>query len=437
MPPRVYDWHDDPTGTFLAPPDPGPLHPLRAGRGLPQLPHPRGRRPLGAWETWVVLEAVAFDFDGAEVIVRRGRPSRPPAREAPRPLRLGRAGPGLPLRHPPHPAHPHPLRRRDAAPRPRRGRRPHLDGPAPAGAGAVRPRLRRLGGGPRPAGRRAVRPARRAGHRDPLRPPGAPLLQRRPLRRGRAQRDPFPASPRGRILLAIGDAAETTDTLYPWMRLMEAGYECVVAAPEVRAYRWCCTSARRAGTSPASRRATCSRPTSPSRTSSRRSTTGSSSPAGGPRVHPLRPGPQRRRALDAGPRSPGGLGLPRDRGPGHGGRDPGQARHLRPQVPVRRRGGRRHLRRGPGGGGRPPGHRRARATAGCGCASTCACWSRSSGPRRGRGQGRRGCRRSHPRGPSERAPAQRRRPPLPGRSRRAAPAGGDHPAPTPPTWGAR
>ena len=44
---------------------------------------------------------MAFDFDGAEVIVRRGRPSRPPAREAPRPLRLGRAGPGLPLRHPP------------------------------------------------------------------------------------------------------------------------------------------------------------------------------------------------------------------------------------------------------------------------------------------------------------------------------------------------
>jgi protease I len=48
---------------------------------------------------------------------------------------------------------------------------------------------------------------------------------------------PLPAEPRGKILLAIGDAAEATDTLYPWMRLMEAGYECVVAAPEVRSYQ--------------------------------------------------------------------------------------------------------------------------------------------------------------------------------------------------------
>jgi protease I len=38
------------------------------------------------------------------------------------------------------------------------------------------------------------------------------------------------------VLLAIGDAAEALDTLYPWMRLMEAGYECVVAAPDVRSY---------------------------------------------------------------------------------------------------------------------------------------------------------------------------------------------------------
>src|SRR5688500_14666894 len=48
---------------------------------------------------------------------------------------------------------------------------------------------------------------------------------------------PFPAQPKGKVLLAIGDAAEVTDTLYPWMRLMEAGYECVVAAPEVREYQ--------------------------------------------------------------------------------------------------------------------------------------------------------------------------------------------------------
>ena len=40
----------------------------------------------------------------------------------------------------------------------------------------------------------------------------------------------------GKILLVIGDAAEITDTLYPWMRIQEAGYQVVVAAPEVRTY---------------------------------------------------------------------------------------------------------------------------------------------------------------------------------------------------------
>ena len=40
----------------------------------------------------------------------------------------------------------------------------------------------------------------------------------------------------GKILLVIGDAAEVTDTLYPWMRIQEAGYQIVVAAPEVRTY---------------------------------------------------------------------------------------------------------------------------------------------------------------------------------------------------------
>jgi len=39
-----------------------------------------------------------------------------------------------------------------------------------------------------------------------------------------------------KILLVIGDAAEVLDTLYPWMRVQEAGYQVVVAAPEVRTY---------------------------------------------------------------------------------------------------------------------------------------------------------------------------------------------------------
>ncbi len=39
-----------------------------------------------------------------------------------------------------------------------------------------------------------------------------------------------------KILMPIGDAAETMDTLYPYYRLQEAGYEVVVAAPEKRTY---------------------------------------------------------------------------------------------------------------------------------------------------------------------------------------------------------
>lgn len=38
------------------------------------------------------------------------------------------------------------------------------------------------------------------------------------------------------ILLVIGDAAEVTDTLYPYFRVQEAGYACVLAAPEKRVY---------------------------------------------------------------------------------------------------------------------------------------------------------------------------------------------------------
>lgn len=39
-----------------------------------------------------------------------------------------------------------------------------------------------------------------------------------------------------RVLLVIGDAAEVTDTLYPYFRVQEDGFECVVAAPEKRVY---------------------------------------------------------------------------------------------------------------------------------------------------------------------------------------------------------
>ena len=40
----------------------------------------------------------------------------------------------------------------------------------------------------------------------------------------------------GKVLIIIGDASETVDTLYPYFRVQEAGFEPVVAAPEKRLY---------------------------------------------------------------------------------------------------------------------------------------------------------------------------------------------------------
>ena len=40
-----------------------------------------------------------------------------------------------------------------------------------------------------------------------------------------------------KVLIIIGDAAETLDTMYPYYRLQEAGFEPVVAAPEKRSYQ--------------------------------------------------------------------------------------------------------------------------------------------------------------------------------------------------------
>lgn len=39
-----------------------------------------------------------------------------------------------------------------------------------------------------------------------------------------------------KVLMPIGDAAETMDTLYAYYRIREAGYQVVVAAPEKRVY---------------------------------------------------------------------------------------------------------------------------------------------------------------------------------------------------------
>jgi protease I len=40
-----------------------------------------------------------------------------------------------------------------------------------------------------------------------------------------------------KVLIIIGDASETLDTMYPYHRLIEGGYEPVVAAPEKRLYQ--------------------------------------------------------------------------------------------------------------------------------------------------------------------------------------------------------
>ena len=40
-----------------------------------------------------------------------------------------------------------------------------------------------------------------------------------------------------RVLIIVGDATETVDTLYPYYRLIEGGYQPVIAAPEKRRYQ--------------------------------------------------------------------------------------------------------------------------------------------------------------------------------------------------------
>lgn len=40
-----------------------------------------------------------------------------------------------------------------------------------------------------------------------------------------------------KVLIIVGDATETVDTLYPFYRLQEGGYQPVVAAPEKRKYQ--------------------------------------------------------------------------------------------------------------------------------------------------------------------------------------------------------
>ena len=40
-----------------------------------------------------------------------------------------------------------------------------------------------------------------------------------------------------KVLIIVGDATETLDTMYPYYRLIESGFQPVVAAPEKRRYQ--------------------------------------------------------------------------------------------------------------------------------------------------------------------------------------------------------
>jgi protease I len=40
-----------------------------------------------------------------------------------------------------------------------------------------------------------------------------------------------------KVLIIVGDASETVDTLYPYYRLIEGGFQPVVAGPEVHRYQ--------------------------------------------------------------------------------------------------------------------------------------------------------------------------------------------------------
>ena len=44
-------------------------------------------------------------------------------------------------------------------------------------------------------------------------------------------------STHNQVLIIVGDATETVDTLYPFLRVQEEGFEPVVAGPEVRRYQ--------------------------------------------------------------------------------------------------------------------------------------------------------------------------------------------------------
>jgi protease I len=240
MPPRVFDWHDDPTGAFVAAPQIRARFTRYEPGGTYRSYHTHeDAGPLGAWETWVVLKgAVAFDFDGTEVIAREGQVVTAAPHEKHRDRCAGDEPAVAFLCVTPHVPPTHTPYAEDGSRLPARAgvATPTWIGGLPLGHEQTAPLFaawEAANGAPGAANGQARRPAveRLSSHQ------GRRFTSAERFTEAERNGTPMPLEPRGKVLLAIGDAAEATDTLYPWMRLMEAGYECVVAAPEVRTYQ--------------------------------------------------------------------------------------------------------------------------------------------------------------------------------------------------------
>ncbi len=73
------------------------------------------------------------------------------------------------------------------------------------------------------------------------------------------------------VLIIVGDATETLDTMYPYYRLQEAGFRPVVAAPEKRRYQMVLHEVKPVGRSPRNGKATRFKPMWPLARSARKS----------------------------------------------------------------------------------------------------------------------------------------------------------------------
>src|SRR5687768_6229862 len=237
MPARVFDWHDDPTGGFLAAPQ------IRArftryepGQGYKTYHTHEDAGATGAWETWVVLKgAVAFDIDGTEVIAREGQAVTAAPHEKHRDrcasdepaIAFLCVTPHVPPTHTGYDANGNRQPARAGASHPAWKGEPPLgfEQSDPIFAAWEAAQMPANGAAPNGSHASAASAALSLSEHQRLQSSATRLSEQYTA----AERNvtPYPEQPRGKVLLVIGDAAEATDTLDPWMRMMEAGYDCV------------------------------------------------------------------------------------------------------------------------------------------------------------------------------------------------------------------